>query len=527
LTAQPARTRRWHRRPTIRFTLRSLLRPSRFGLVGVIGIGVNALALVALTELIGFHYAISAILASQVSTLHNFVLTETWVFHSRMTTSRVLVRYLAFNALNIATLFVRVPVLILLTEVGGVHYLVSNLVAIGLTFGIRYLIADNWIWAGRDHREQEAQEGWFNYDVHGLVGIRSRVALPELAAFNVIADVEPDMVVDHHAFLGGRPRLRRLVERRGDVVRYREQFGLLSAAFDVVLGDRIEVRANWLLAWSHHVLYTNMVEPLLRFLLVSRGSVLLHCASVDADRGAVLLSAKTDTGKTSTLLRLLMRQEWAFMGDDMAIIQQDGRALSYPKPMTLSSHTMSAVSDAAIPTADRIMLGIRSRVHSKSGRSVGQSLARLPVPIVTINAFLQLLIPPPKYYVNSLVDCDITHDAPIDAVILMERGDPLEQVPSMSETLDQLLLNTEDAYTFPPFAWLAPALEFDGLDVSSLRERERQILKTALGAARRFRLRVAGHEWSTLIPRILEGGDTRESTLAQTGSPGAGQSSGR
>ena len=42
--------------------------------------------------------------------------------------------------------------------------------------------------------------------------------------------------------------------------------------------------ANWLLVWSHHVLYTNMVEPLLRFMLVSRGYVLLHCAAVDSDR---------------------------------------------------------------------------------------------------------------------------------------------------------------------------------------------------------------------------------------------------
>ena len=40
-------------------------------------------------------------------------------------------------------------------------------------------------------------------------------------------------------------------------------------------------------------------------MLVSHDAVLLHCASLDTDRGGVLLSAQTDTGKTSTILRLL------------------------------------------------------------------------------------------------------------------------------------------------------------------------------------------------------------------------------
>ena len=58
------------------------------------------------------------------------------------------------------------------------------------------------------------------------------------------------------------------------MIRYREHLGPLSAAFDVRIGKRIELDANWLLTWSHHVLYTNMVEPLLRFVLVDRDHVL-------------------------------------------------------------------------------------------------------------------------------------------------------------------------------------------------------------------------------------------------------------
>ncbi|HET7520374.1 MAG TPA: GtrA family protein [Candidatus Limnocylindria bacterium] len=496
---------RQHRRPGVQDLLRSLLRPSRFAIVGVVGIAVNAVALLFFTEALGIHYVLSAILASQVSTLHNFVLSELWVFRGHDSPRHLLFRYLAFNALNVLTLFVRVPVLIVLTEWTGLHYAISNLVAIGLTFGIRYLVADNWIWAGRDARDQLAVGGWFNYSVHDLVQLRSRIALPELAAFNVASEVTPDIVVERRRWFGGWPRRRIEIGQQAGTIAYREQLGALGVAFDVELGTPVRLRANWLLSWSHHVLYTNMVEPLLRFLLVSRGAVLLHAASLDADRGAVLLSAQTDTGKTSTLLRLLMQRSWAFMGDDMAIVFPDGRIKSFPKPMTLSLHTMSAVSDSALPISDRIMLAIRSRVHSKQGRSIGHAIGRMPLPVVSINAVVQLLVPPPKYHVTSLIDCDISDEAPVDAVILMERGKPLTEEPPLDVALDELLANTEDAYTFPPFSRFAPMLEFDGADVEALRIREREILRSAFSSAWRRRLRVSGHSWAQLIPDLLEG----------------------
>ena len=74
------------------------------------------MALYALTDGLGIYYLVSAILASQVSTLNNFVLTELWVFADRDHRSHVLFRYVVFNLLNIATLAIRVPVLFILTD---------------------------------------------------------------------------------------------------------------------------------------------------------------------------------------------------------------------------------------------------------------------------------------------------------------------------------------------------------------------------------------------------------------------------
>ena len=45
-------------------------------------------------------------------------------------------------------------------------------------------------------------------------------------------------------------------------------------------------------------------------------------------------------------------------------------------------------------------------------------------------------------------------------------------------TIDRLLENTDDAYTFPPFASFAPLLAFGELDYAALRARERELLET-------------------------------------------------
>ena len=498
-------------KPRIRLLLKALLSPSKFALVGIIGIVVNQVALYALTDRLGIYYLFSAILASQLSTLNNFVLTELWVFRGREQHSHVLFRYVVFNLLNIATLVIRVPVLFLLTDLFGVHYLISNLVAIGLTFGVRYAVADNWIWAGRDRWDQKRVKGWFNYDIQGLVRVRSRVGLPELAAFNVTEDVQPDLVIRRRRWLGGGGRRHVAVESSGDgSIRYREHFGRLSAAFDITPGKPIYLDANWMLTWSHHVLYTNMVEPLLRFMLVTRGHVLLHCAAIESPAGAVLLSAQTDTGKTSTVLRLLMRHNWKFIADDMAIVSPEGEVLSYPKPMTLSSHTMSAVNDRVLPLADRMMLGVRSRLHSREGRAVGHALGRRNIPIVTLNSWVQILIPPPKYHVTSLVECELADRARIDALVMMERGQPLAERAGEEFTIDRLLENTDDAYTFPPFSEMAPKLVIDGLDYPTLRARERELLAQAVSTARRFRVRIEGYGWADAIPELLYPTTVRE-----------------
>ena len=126
-------------------------------------------------------------------------------------------------------------------------------------------------------------------------------------------------------------------------------------------------------------------------------------------------------------------------------------------------------------------LQIQSRLHSKGGRSIGMALSRFNLPIMGINALTQMLIPPPKYTVDRLVPCQMasaTRVRSCSSSSAARRGWPTS---TTEDALDQLLANTDDAYGFPPFRYLAPAISIGGKDYHELRAAERDILAGFLG----------------------------------------------
>jgi dolichol-phosphate mannosyltransferase len=345
----------------------------------------------------------------------------------------------------------------------------------------------------------QGRTGHHLYDIDGDVRIDSAVRLPELEFFRVAHIDEVDLVIRIGTVGGIWPRSD--IDLRPDWERliYREHLGALFANFQIDSRHPVRVDAGFLLARSPHVLYTNVVEPLLRFLLVLRGKMLLHAACVHIDGTTVMLSAKTDTGKTSTILTLLRQGGGTFLSDDMTIVTADGQASRYPKPLTISSHTLRAVPQNRLRLRQRASLAIQSRLHSKSGRSVGKSLGSVNLPIMSMNAFVQAAIPPPKYMVTDLMPCSIGERVPIELVYIIERGKPLAEPVAADAVLNELLENTDDAYGFPPYSRLAPRLMLGGETHDELRRREREILKRALGNASAIRLRVDDFGWAERI----------------------------
>ena len=93
------------------------------------GIIVNMVLLAALTDVGGLYYLLSAVVATQGSTLWNFAFPESWVFGERFRGRGRLGRLGKFLLMNNGALLLRGPFLLFLTSGLGVHYLISKQIA--------------------------------------------------------------------------------------------------------------------------------------------------------------------------------------------------------------------------------------------------------------------------------------------------------------------------------------------------------------------------------------------------------------
>lgn len=500
--------------------LRGLL-VSRFALVGLSGIVVNQLLLWSAVSFGRINYVAGAIAATQGSTTWNFLLLDRWVFPGRNQRPGPL-RYLTFSGVNNLALLLRVPMLAALVSVLHVHYLVSNLITLVVLFASRFLVSDRFIWKARPTApapaaapavepaatsspelvRPESDTLVHRYDVAGVVAIESEVALPELELFQTTVLEQPADIVIRVGAVGGGLRWRPHVTHGPRFVAYDEHLGS-AANFRLDFNQQIEVTVGPLLARSPHVVYTNVVEALLRFVLVSRDHILLHSATIQLDRRGIMLTARTDTGKTGTVLRLLRDHEGAFLSDDMTIVAPDGLALSYPKPLTISSHTLAAVNLGALSPGERVKLSLQSRVHSRQGRSIGSRLGEMNLPIMALNSVAQAIVPPPKYMINRLLPCRFARTTSVNDLFVIERGPAELEELDLERAAQTMLRNTDDAYGFPPFRYFAPAIKVDGRNYRQLRQHEAELLTRFLRTVRARRLVRDDFSWADAIARLM------------------------
>jgi len=512
--------------------LTRLRRLLAFGLVGLTGMVVNTLALWLLTDKIwDHHYLFGAVLATQVSTAWNLLWTELFVFPGSKPGSKRS-RGIKFFVLNNVALLIRIPLLALLVDGFGVNVLVANVFTLILLFLARFVIADAAIYARptaevdkrpmrivvaagdthpnatRKHRPVPAGHRHlpYRYAIHDMLTIGSHVQLPELEYFRaqwVGKDVDLAIRVGQVGRNAPRTRAQMTQFLTPAGLRYEEHLGRLGANFKVDIGDRVDVLVSPALAHSPHVLYTNVIEALLRFLVVARGSILLHSACMELNGKGFLLSARTDTGKTGTVLRMLREQGALFLSDDMTIVDTEGRATCFPKPLTISHHTLRAVQAGDLTRAEWRKLRVQSRLHSKEGRDFAMVLARLNIPIMGFNSMTQRIIPPPKYTVDRLVDCTVARSTQVENLFVIERGEPALSEIDPESALETLVINTDDAYGFPPFREMAPSIVIGEDDYAELRRKEKCILTAAMRNVRVRGIASNDFSWADRIAELL------------------------
>jgi dolichol-phosphate mannosyltransferase len=337
------------------------------------------------------------------------------------------------------------------------------------------------------------------YSIHGLLTVASEVGLPELEPFRIATPLDQ---ADIQIRIG---RVRRPAGALADMrhIVYDEGLGPMGFKCRIDLGQAVEVTASSLLRLSPHVLYTNIVEPILRWTFASRGYTLVHGACLAWGQSAYLITALTDTGKTTTVLQLLSHSQpgdpAAFVSDDLTLLSPDGQVYTFPKPLTISAHTLHAIDTGQLDWQLRLFLPFQSLVHSRGGRRTAHRMARLPMPVATINAVTQMLVPPPKYPVQALVpSVKFAPSARLAGIFFIEWGEDADLRLPDDEALAQLMRNGDDAYGFPPYAAIAPSLYQS--PAGDLRLRERAIVDAALrGVPKRLIRREHGEWWRSIL----------------------------
>jgi dolichol-phosphate mannosyltransferase len=491
------------------------MRLAGFALVGATGIAVNSLVLYLATSLLNIYYLYSVVIATVASTIWNFIFTEIWVYQSGKQSSGRVRRFALFSSINIGALALRGPLIFVLTSTLGIYYLISNLITLILMIGVRFLLADFVIWGrkpansttygGSIKSQLAASKFTYSYNIHDLVSVVSEGELPELEPFRVYQEIEKPTI---RVRIGIPPAPKSNGSSESNYLRYREVLGHIGFEAGIWMGEQVDVVASPLLRFSPHVLYTNIVEPILRWTFVKKGYALVHGATIAFGSEAFIITARTDTGKTTTLLKILSHQrrnsdQAAFLSDDMTIVSPDGMAFTYPKPLTISAHTLSAINAKTLKFKEKLSLPLQSRIHSRTGRKVASFINDTILPAATINMFMQMVVPPPKYFVNKLLpSVKLRQNAYFTGMFIIERGGDGTTSISNEEALQILLSNCEDAYGFPPYNDLKEFLyHYNGVDLRSI---EQRIIRQAFGGLPANVVRSKKLDWWCLIPTFID-----------------------
>jgi hypothetical protein len=237
--------------------------------------------------------------------------------------------------------------------------------------------------------------------------------------------------------------------------------------------------------------------------------------SGDTSAGDINVAVRrSQHGDATTSPKTIPNNKCGFLSDDMVILNQRGVVLSYPKPLTISRHTLQAVPENMLRVHERLALFVQSRIHSRSGRRIGMLLAGLGLPAATLNTVLQILVPPPKYGVERLFpNVEIEESAYLSSMVMIERGEDQEEQIDHYSALTTLIANSEDAYGFPPYPLIANQLcQWKGVD---LHYDELRIISHALLYCTTMRMRSSSFGWWQHLPALL---DRQQLFIKQPGS---------
>ncbi|MGC9309213.1 MAG: GtrA family protein [Candidatus Nanoarchaeia archaeon] len=110
---------------------------TKFMIAGISFACLGIILLYIFTDIIGIFYLLSAILTFIICSTGNFLINKKYTFQESIREG-IARKYIGFIAINTSALFVNLFFLALLTEVIGIYYLLSYIVAMCCAFFINF-----------------------------------------------------------------------------------------------------------------------------------------------------------------------------------------------------------------------------------------------------------------------------------------------------------------------------------------------------------------------------------------------------
>ena len=126
-----------------------------FSAVGLVGIGVQLAALWMLKSRLGVPLLVATFLATEIAVIHNFAWHVHWTWADRpVSVAETLRRLIRFHVTNgLVSIAGNLLLMAALTAYLGLHYLLANLISIGVCALANLVVSDAWVFRpapGRD-----------------------------------------------------------------------------------------------------------------------------------------------------------------------------------------------------------------------------------------------------------------------------------------------------------------------------------------------------------------------------------------
>ena len=184
-----------------------------------------------------------------------------------------------------------------------------------------------------------------DYDIHGLLKIKSNLKLPLPSYFEVGGVENPDVEILKQELDFKKPRGNKVMRIGyyywfdGPRMRVLHPAGAKLELEDLAGRSRVRLNSRFKRFGSDTALEF-LVDRILFIKLAQKGCAFVHAGAVEWNGKSALIVAPPDFGKTSTVLSLVGYGA-KLLGDDHVILTPEGEVMCYPRPQTVSPQTLT------------------------------------------------------------------------------------------------------------------------------------------------------------------------------------------